>query len=233
MLDPDRRGQDAQCRCLFKATDHTPSRTPSIGLMPDLAIEPERHGLLVLHVRVRALQHPSRPPASMPFLCRGRSRRTALPCSTLMRLAAHLGIAGKMPLTDFCNRHFRHEHPTPIARLPSPQLSPRRPRPPSEPQPFGPEPLREHGVGPSLRPARFRSRGRAIQPRVKQRLTALPKLQPALPILPLVEVNRARPRAIPTSATAFSAMALAEDQTSDAPVAPRDSPSCPGFSRRA
>lgn len=22
-----------------------------------------------------------------------------------MRLAAHLGIAGKMPLTDFCNRH--------------------------------------------------------------------------------------------------------------------------------
>jgi len=116
-----RRGQDEQCRCLFKATDHTPSRTPSIGLMPDLAIEPERRGLLVLHVRVRALQHPSRASAGMPFLCRGRSGRTALPCPTLMRLAAHLGIAGKMPLTDFCNRHFRLEHPTPIARLPSPQ----------------------------------------------------------------------------------------------------------------
>jgi hypothetical protein len=120
----NRRGQDAQCRCLFKATDHTPSRTPSIGLMPDLAIEPERRGLLVLHVRVRALQHPYRASASMPFLCRGRSRRTALPCPTLMRLAAHLDVAGKMPLTDFCNRHFRLEHPIPIARLPSPQLAP-------------------------------------------------------------------------------------------------------------
>jgi hypothetical protein len=108
--------------CL-RQTDHTPSRTPSISLMPDLAIEPERRGLLVLHVRVRALQHPSQASASMPFLCRGRSRRTALPCPTLMRLTAHLGIAGKMPLTDFCNRHFRLEHPIPIARLPSPQLA--------------------------------------------------------------------------------------------------------------
>jgi hypothetical protein len=118
----NRRSQDEQCRCLFKAADHTPSRTPSIGLMPDLAIEPERHGLLVLHVRVRALQHPSRASAGMPFLCRGRSRRTALPCPTLMRLAAHLDVAGKMPLTDFCNRHFRLEHPLSIARLPSPRL---------------------------------------------------------------------------------------------------------------
>jgi len=38
-----------------------------------------------------------------------------------MRLAAHLDVAGKMPLTDFCNRHTRLEHPTSIARLPSPQ----------------------------------------------------------------------------------------------------------------
>jgi len=29
-----------------------------------------------------------------------------------MCLAAHLGVTGKMPLTDFCNRHFRNEHPT-------------------------------------------------------------------------------------------------------------------------
>jgi hypothetical protein len=109
----------------LRRAGHTPSRTSSISLMPDLAIEPELRGLLVLHVRVRALQHPSRASASMPFLCRGRSRRTALPCPTLMRLTAHLGIAGKMPLTDFCNRHFRLEHPIPIARLPSPQLAPR------------------------------------------------------------------------------------------------------------
>jgi hypothetical protein len=133
----NRRGQDAQCRCLFKATDHTPSRTPSIGLMPDLAIEPERRGLLVLHVRVRALQHPSRASASMPFLCRGRSRRTALPCPTLMRLAAHLGVTGKMPLTDFCNRHSRLEHPTSDRPTPKPAaLQPRRPPPPSESEAF-------------------------------------------------------------------------------------------------
>jgi len=83
--------------------------------MPDLAIEPELRGLLVLHVRVRALQHPSQAPASLPFPCRGRSCRTALPCPTLRRLAAHLSIAGKMPLADFCNRHYRFEHPIPIA----------------------------------------------------------------------------------------------------------------------
>jgi hypothetical protein len=149
----NRRGQDAQCRCLFKATDHTPSRTPSIGLMPDLAIGPERRGLLVLHVRVRALQHPSRASASMPFLCRGRSRRTALPCPTLMRLAAHLGVTGKMPLTDFCNRHSRLEHPTSDRPTPKPAaLQPRRPPPPSESRSLlfrkAQELLGEHGVGP-------------------------------------------------------------------------------------
>lgn len=149
----NRRGQAAQCRCLFKATDHTPTRTPSIGLMPDLAIEPERRGLLVLHVRVRALQHPSRASASMPFLCRGRSRRTALPCPTLMRLAAHLGVAGKMPRTDFCNRHYRLEHPTSIARLPNPQLFTAAKTASSQRIPSllfkkGPKHLGEHGVGP-------------------------------------------------------------------------------------
>jgi len=189
--------------------------------MPDLAIEPERHGLLVLHVRVRALQHPSRASASMPFLCRGRSRRTALPCPTLMRLAAHLDVAGKMPLTDFCNRHFRLEHPTPIARLPSPQPFSRGDRLlPVIPEPFF-----------SKRPkSSWRSTASdhlsAIRPRVKQRLTAPPQLQPdPSPFSPLKERrNWALPGGRGHLGPAFSATPEAEDQTSDAPVAPRDRP---------
>jgi len=200
--------------------------------MPDLAIEPE------LRSATCSSRSRSRSPAPFSAACEHAlpvSRKEPPHRPTLPCLDAPRGPP-RHCRQDASHRllqpTFRHEHPTPIARLPSPQLSPQRPRPLSEPQPFGPEPLREHGVGPSLRPARFRSRGRAIQPQVKQRLTALPKLQPALPILPLAEGNRVRPRAIPTSTTAFSAVALAEDQTSDAPVAPRDSPGCPGLSRR-
>jgi len=70
-----------------------------------------------------------------------------------MRLAAHLDVAGKMPLTDFCNRHFRLEHPTPIARLPSPQPFSRGDRLlPAILEPFflkkAQKLLGEHGVGP-------------------------------------------------------------------------------------
>jgi hypothetical protein len=35
----------------------------------------------------------------------GKSRRAALPCPFLDRLAAHLEDTGKMLLTDLCNRH--------------------------------------------------------------------------------------------------------------------------------
>jgi hypothetical protein len=42
--------------------------------------------------------------ASLPSLS-GKSRRAALPCASLDRLAAHLDCAGKMLLTDLCNRH--------------------------------------------------------------------------------------------------------------------------------
>jgi hypothetical protein len=48
-LEPPR--QNEQCRCLFKATDHTPSRTPFIGLMLSLATKPGLIALLVIHVR--------------------------------------------------------------------------------------------------------------------------------------------------------------------------------------
>jgi len=43
--------------------------------MPDLAIEPERRALLILHVRHRALRHPSRAMRSCVLLCRARRRR--------------------------------------------------------------------------------------------------------------------------------------------------------------
>jgi len=45
-----------------------------------------------------------------------------------MRLAAHLDDAGKMPLTDFCNRHTTRA-PNSIVRFSSPQLAPQRPPP--------------------------------------------------------------------------------------------------------
>jgi hypothetical protein len=92
----------------------------------------------------------------------------------LMRLAAHLDVAGKMPLTDFCNRHFRLEHPTSIARLPSPQLAPRRPPPPSESRAF----RCFKQKAPNTWGSTASDRLSAIRPRVKQRLTAPPQLQP-------------------------------------------------------
>jgi hypothetical protein len=97
--------QDEQCRCLFKATDHTPSRTPSIGLMLRLAAKP---GSIRATCCSRSLDAPSTlsSAADMLLLCRGKSRRFALPCALLMRLSAHLDDARKMPLTDFCNRPF-------------------------------------------------------------------------------------------------------------------------------
>jgi len=95
--------QNEQCRCLFKATDHTPSRTPFISSMLSLATEPGWIGLLA--IRVHAITPaPFQAPQIGPPLPR-KTRHAALPDFVLMRLAAHLDHAGEMPLTDFCNRH--------------------------------------------------------------------------------------------------------------------------------
>jgi hypothetical protein len=149
----DRRGQDEQCRCLFKATDHTPSRTPSVGLMLDLAIEPERRGLLVLHVRVRALQHPSRASAGTPFLM---SRKEQPHRPTLPRLDAPRGpprrrrqdASHRLLQPTFPTRAPNSDRPTPepAACAAATASTQRIPRLCAKAQ--SPEPLREHGVGP-------------------------------------------------------------------------------------
>jgi len=146
--------QNEQCRCLFKATDHTPSRTPSIGLMLDLAA---RAGGIRATCYSRSLDAPStlfKRRGHAP-LCRGMSSRFALPCALLMRLSAHLDDARKMPLTDFCNRPFYYEHPTTV-QLPSPQLALQRPPPHSS----------SGGLTPNVRGSTASDHLSAIRPRV-------------------------------------------------------------------
>jgi hypothetical protein len=65
----------------------------------------ESFGLLRYSRLARRSQHPFKRRGYAP-LCRGMSSRIALPCVFLVCLAAHLDDAGKMPLTDFCNRPF-------------------------------------------------------------------------------------------------------------------------------
>jgi hypothetical protein len=60
--------------------------------------------LLVFHVRRTTPSTLSSAATELPF-AEGETRRAALPDLVLMRLAAHLDHAGKIPLTDFCNRH--------------------------------------------------------------------------------------------------------------------------------
>jgi hypothetical protein len=81
---------------------YTLPRTPSIGLMPNLAIEPSS---FAIHCScTRPSSAPFRAPRACPP-CPRKSRRAALPCPFLDRLAAHLEDTGKMLLTDLCNRH--------------------------------------------------------------------------------------------------------------------------------
>lgn len=63
--------QDRQCRCLFKATDHTPSRTPSVGLMLGLAARAGLNRLLVIHVRALAPSTRSGAADMLPFVEEG------------------------------------------------------------------------------------------------------------------------------------------------------------------
>lgn len=81
-------------------------RAPSVGLMsilaPCVAARTNRARLRsLLCFRFRA-QHPFENHA--PALRVEENRRASLPNAALVRLTAHLGFAGKMPLTDFCNR---------------------------------------------------------------------------------------------------------------------------------
>jgi len=128
-----------------------------------------------------------------------------------------------MPLTDFCNRHFRLEHPTSIARLPSPQpltaaatASPQRAQSPSYLHTKGPKHLGEHGVGPPFgNPAPGKAALDDAARASAQSLTFLPHV---------MEEKMGPARRQGHLGPAFSAKREAEDQTSDAPVALRASP---------
>jgi hypothetical protein len=65
----------------------------------------EAFGLLRYSRLARRSQHPFKRRGYAP-LYRGMSSRFALPCVFLISLAVYLDDAGKMPLTDFCNRPF-------------------------------------------------------------------------------------------------------------------------------
>jgi hypothetical protein len=118
--------QDEQCRCLFKATDHTPSRTPFIGLMLNLAAEPRWLGLLVFHVRAITSAPFQAPQTGSPLPREDLPRRPIRPCLDAPR-------GSPRP----CRKDASHRllQPTSntstqtIARLSSPQLAPQRPPP--------------------------------------------------------------------------------------------------------
>jgi len=78
-------------------------RTPSFGLMLDLAEKPTSYAQCCSHDNARELRTLliRREPT---FLAR-KSRRLDLSCTPSDRLAAHLDRAEKMRLTDLCNRH--------------------------------------------------------------------------------------------------------------------------------
>jgi hypothetical protein len=118
--------------------------------MPDLAIGPEAARATCSSRSLRALQHPYRASASCSSFAEAGTAASPYPAPLLMGLATHLDNAGKMPLTDFCNRHFRHEHP--IVDRPTPEpaalaaaatASSRHAQ-----SRLGPSTQGEHGVGP-------------------------------------------------------------------------------------
>jgi hypothetical protein len=118
--------------------------------MPDLAIGPEAARATCSSRSLRALQHPYRASASCSSFAEAGTAASPYPAPLLMGLATHLDNAGKMPLTDFCNRHFRHEHPIvdrltpePAALAAAATASSRHAQ-----SRLGPSTQGEHGVGP-------------------------------------------------------------------------------------
>jgi hypothetical protein len=117
--------------------------------MPNLAIGPEAARATCSSRSLRALQHPYRASARCPSFAEAGTAASPYPAPLLMGLATHLDNAGKMPLTDICNRHFRHEHPIVDRLTPKPATfaaataSSRHAR-----SRLGPSTQGEHGVGP-------------------------------------------------------------------------------------
>jgi hypothetical protein len=150
--------------------------------------------------------------------CHGGAGRPVLPDAVLAALAGAAGNAGKMPLTDFCNRPSARAPSKPLDSLASGRVS--LAAPPSAERPFG-------------------SPGRLSTPsaRVEGRLTPSFQLQPS---------SRRPPRADETAdgpsrhakgsagpdrrfaAAAFSAARSARSSTSDVPSRPPVRPACAG-----
>jgi hypothetical protein len=148
--------------------------------------------------------------ASLLSLSR-KSCHAALPCASLARLAAHLDCAGKMLLTDLCNR-------------PSIRALVYRPIP----MPAACAAKTASAMSPEREPFAIRNAASdhlaAIQPQVEQRLTAPLQLRTNhlhLDLLLKEEKSSARRQSFP--GMALSATPRAGDPASDAPCrAPRE-----------
>jgi hypothetical protein len=176
--------------------------------MPKLAIGPTSYAVIVRDTRPSSA--PFRAPRACPP-CLGKSRRFALPCALLARLAAHLERTGKMPLTDLCNRPSIRA----LVSRPIPALAAYAAKSASE-------------MSPEREPHAIRSAASdhlaAIQPRVELRLTTLLQLRTNRlhPSWYENEEEKSSTRRQSFSGVAFSAAPRADDPASDAPCrAPR------------
>jgi len=110
-----------------------------------------------------------------------KSRVATLPCAPLARLAAHLDCAGKMLLTDLCNRH-----------------SIRAPKNRSTPEPAACATATTSAMRPEREPQAIRIAASdhlaAIRPRVEQRLTALSSFGRATCVPPFIYRGGNEPR---------------------------------------
>jgi hypothetical protein len=155
---------------------------------------------------------------ALSLLCRGRDRRIALPCALLMCLAAHLDSAGKMPLTNFCNRHFRPEHPIVDRLTPKPAALAAAATASSRHalSRLGPSTQGEHGVGPPCgNPAPGRTTLDGAAPASACSITFFPAFW---------RKTRARPKAKATSARRYRPRLKRMTRPLTLSVAPRVSP---------
>jgi len=191
---------------LFKAATHpVQDAFLRIDVQPRSWTEPVRGHCSFSRPELRTLSSDAR----LPSLSE-KSRRAALPCALLARLAAHLDSKGKMLLTDICNRHsirapeYRSTpEPAALAAMTASMMSQER------------EPLchPEHGVRP---PFGNPTPGGAALDGASPAADVSPA---SLPSFIEEETSPAWKRRFP--AAAFSAADRAGDPASDAPVAPR------------
>jgi len=166
--------QDTPDNGLFKAATNTPPERLPSDRCPTLRLDRARLRFLFVHALApRTLSNDAR----LLFLSR-KSRAAALPCASLARLAAHLDCAGKMLLTDLCNRH-----------------SIRAPENRSTPEPTACAVATTSAMRPEREPRAIRIAASdhlaAIRPQVEQRLTARLQLRTGH-LRPSIHLSRRR-----------------------------------------